>query len=416
MPLSVSLITQELTLENGLKVIVSEDRRTQSVCTALFHKIGTRHEGPGQQGLSYLAGGASFKDSAREKHIGAIANGWLEHDFSVYNLTAPPTSTDSVFELLARRMAPPVLSQERLNAGLKRDAEIKAAGTNFTSDIWTTEAFRHLISGQTTAPSTADKVALPPSLNDVMSWHQKGYAPNNSILVVVGDVSFEEVLPLAQRFFAEIPRSIETPVAPPILALPDTLERSITEWLDTEQPRLQMAFNTPDLAKISDLKHTRCLQVICALLTLGPDAWLPGRLPEKVRNALDSVYARPPTFKVGNNMLLISATANEHDNDALVRLQSAITHLLDTLKTAPLDAATLEYGRDQAIAAMQVYDSLEGQGTLIAQFQIIEKPLSLIDREAQAIRNLSADDIQQAANSCFTPKNMSVAYIWPRSA
>ena len=415
MPLSASLLTQELTLENGLRVIVREDRRTPSVCTALFHKIGTRHEGPDQKGLSYLAGGASFKDSAREKHIGAIANGWLDHDFSAYNLTAPSASTDSVFELLARRMAPPVLSQERLNAGLKRDAEIQAASTYFTSDVWTTEAFQHLIRGQV-APSTADKVAPPPSLNDVLSWHQKGYAPNNSILVVVGDISLEEVLPLAQRSFAEIPRSIETPVAPPILALPDTEERSITEWLDTEQPRLQMAFNTPDLAKTSDLKHTRCLQVICALLTLGPDAWLPGHLPEKARNALDSVYARPPTFMVGNDMLLISATANEHDNDALVRLQSAITHQLDTLKAAPLDAATLEYGCDQAIAAMQVYDTLEGQGTLIAQFQIIEKPLSLIDSGAQAIRNLSADDIQQAAIECFTPKNLSVAYIWPRSA
>lgn len=250
----------------------------------------------------------------------------------------------------------------------------------------------------------------------MLSWHQKGYASNNSILVVVGDISLEEVLPLAQRSFSEIPRSIETPVAPPIFALPETLERSITEWLDTEQPRLQMAFNTPDLAKTSDLKHTRCLQVICALLTLGPDAWLPGRLPEKARNALDSVYARPPTFQVGNDILLISATANEHDNDALVRLQNAITYLLGTLIAAPLDAATLEYGRDQAIAAMQVYDTLESQGTLIAQFQIIEKPLSLIDSGTQAIRNLSAVDIQQAAIECFTPKNLSVAYIWPRSA
>ena len=406
-------LTREFTLENGLKVIVREDRRTPSVCTALFHKIGTRHEGPGQKSLSYLAGGASFKNSAREQHIGAIANGWLEQDLSVYNLTAAPTSMGAVLELLAGRMSQPVLPQERLDAGLKRIADLNTANAFFTSDIWMTQAFQELISGQANIPSTADKIdpPAPPTIEDVMSWHQKGYAPNNSILVIVGDISLEEIQPLAQRFFADIPRFAEVPVAAPTLAFPNIGKRSITEWLDTEFPRLQMAFDTPDLAKTNDLQDTRALQVICALLT----AWLPGRLPEREQGALKSVYARPPTIQGGKDTLLISATTAEHDSDALHRMQSAITHLLDALKAAPLDAATLEYGREQAIASLEVYDTLEAQSTLIAQLQAIEKPWSLLDTQVQELRNVTAEQIQNAAVTCFTPEHLSVAYIWPRN-
>ena len=409
--------TYTYTLDNGLHVVVRQDQRTPSICASLFHKVGTDHERPDQRGLAYLAGGATFKDKALEKQIGAVANGWLDYHLSTYSLEAPRAELQSVLELLAGRMSTPVLTQERLNKGILRTRELELSEPYFTSDHWISPEFEQLIfpsAGKVYKFGNIDHLERM-TVADVLRWHEEGYAPNNSILVVVGDITLEEIQPLVQRMFGSVPRfngftPIEQPASQP---LGD--ERRLTQYLDTPRPRLQLAFNTPGLATVEDTRDMRALQVISALLTKGPQAWLPNRLSGGAA-PLSSVIGRFPGYRLKDDLLLISVTLSEHSSASIEQVELEIKQLLEILKNHAVDTDTLCYGRQQALAYLNDLDTLEMQASVIGNLLAIGQPWTLIDDEAQQIDSITADDIQRVANTYFTPQRLSVAHILPRTS
>ena len=409
--------TYTYTLDNGLHVVVRQDQRTPSICASLFHKVGTDHERPDQRGLAYLAGGATFKDKALEKQIGAVANVWLDYHLSTYSLEAPRAELQSVLELLAGRMSTPVLTQERLNKGILRTRELELSEPYFTSDHWISPEFEQLIfpsAGKVYKFGNIDHLERM-TVADVLRWNEEGYAPNNSILVVVGVITLEEIQPLVQRMFGSVPRfngftPIEQPASQP---LGD--ERRLTQYLDTPRPRLQLAFNTPGLATVEDTRDMRALQVISALLTKGPQAWLPNRLSGGA-DTLSSVIGRFPGYRLKDDLLLISVTLSEHSSASIEQVELEIKQLLEILKNHAVDTDTLCYGRQQALAYLNDLDTLEMQASVIGNLLAIGQPWTLIDDEAQQIDSITADDIQRVANTYFTPQRLSVAHILPRTS
>lgn len=415
MTLSTPKLTCEFTLENGLKVIVREDHRTPAICSTLFHKAGTHNEQPNQRGVAYITGGAAFKDKQRVQKLRAVANGWLDYDVSTYSLEAPRTAIQSVLEMLAARLQPPVLSEDRLKVGIQKTKELELAEPYFSSDLWITPEFESLIFPRAGAAFKFGNVDDLDQLtvSDVLRWHKHHYAPNNSILVVVGDTSLEEIQPLVQRIFSKAsPLTTLTPVNPaPAPAYEG--ERKITQFLDTPFPRLQMAINTPSLATVTDPLDMSALQIISALLTSGPEAWIPS-LFSGDRDALSSVVSRLPTYRLEDDILLIALTTGEHNSMPLPQIQEHIQVLLDTLKTTPLDAHTLEYGRVQALAHLDSLDTLDIQGSIIGNLEVIGQPWQLIDTQARALQRVTSKDIQRVANAWFTPERISVAHIFAR--
>ncbi len=415
MTLSTPKETCEFTLDNGLKVIVREDHRTPAICSTLFHKAGTRNEQAHQRGVAYITGGAAFKDKQRAYKIGAEANGWLDYDVSTYSLEAPRAAIQSVLEMLAARLQPPVLSEDRLKVGLQKTKELELADPYFSSDFWITPEFEHLIFPHAGAAFKFGDVDHLDQLtvSDVMRWHKQHYAPNNSILVVVGDTSLEEIQPLVQRIFAKIPRLTDLTPANPAPSPVYEGERTITQFLDTPFPRLQMAINTPSLATATDSLDMSALQIISALLTSGPEAWIP-RLFMDDSKAVSNLVSRLPTYRLEDDLLLIALTTSEHNWMPLPQIQENIQALLETLKATPLDAQTLEYGRAQALAHLDSLDTLELQGSIIGNLEVIGQPWQLIDTQAQALQSVTSKDIQRIAKAWFTPERTSVAHIFPR--
>lgn len=409
--------THAYTLDNGLQVIVRQDHRTPGICASLFHKVGTDHERANQRGLAYLAGGATFKDKHLEQKIGAVANGWIDYHLSAYSLEAPSAELASVLQLLAARMEPQTLSQERLDKGIKHTQKLEEGDPYFSSDYWITPSFEELIFPQARTVykfGNIDDLAHI-KVADVLSWHEAGYAPNNSILVIAGDMTLDDVQPLVQHLFADLaPFKGLAPAGQPAHSFTGD-ERRLVQHLDTPLPRLQMAFNTPSFATPGATGDIRALQVISALLTKGPQAWLPLRLPEH-KSPLTSVISRLPAFRLNDDLFLLAATLGADTSLSVQQVEQEITQLLESLKHLALDAETLKYGQQQALESLEEQGTLEIQTSIIGNLAVIGQPWALIDSEAVQIQNVTADDIQRVANTYFSPERLSVAYSLPREA
>ena len=99
-------------------------------------------------------------------------------------------------------------------------------------------------------------------------WYQSWYMPNNAILVVVGNVTLDEVKTLAQRYFGPIARRNVPPAKIP-LELAEPGERQLTLHVQTQFPSLILGFNVPSIVTAQDKRAVTALRLILDLLSLG---------------------------------------------------------------------------------------------------------------------------------------------------
>ncbi|WP_122677753.1 M16 family metallopeptidase [Pseudomonas viridiflava] len=416
--------THEFTLDNGLKVIVREDHRAPVAISQLWYKVGSSYEMPGQTGLSHALEHMMFKGSSKTgpgefslilNSLGAEENSFTSDDCTVYHQELACDRLSVALELEADRMTTLTLPPDEFSREIEVIKEERRMRTDDDPKAKALERFNALAfpsSGyhNPTIGWMADLERM--QVEELRHWYEAWYAPNNATLVVVGDVKPGEIRALAERFFGPIPRR-EVPASKRPLELAEPGERKITLHLETQLPKLFYGFNVPGLATAEDQRSANALRMIAALLGGGNSARIPARLvrgEELVSEASSSYDA----FTRGDSLFMISAIPNTQKNKSLTDVETGIWRLLDDLKTIPVHAEELE--RIQAhIVANMVYerDLISSQATTLGRLETVGLPLQLMDGELESLRNVTPQDIQNAANTYFIRERLSIAYVLP---
>ncbi|WP_122587577.1 M16 family metallopeptidase [Pseudomonas viridiflava] len=416
--------THEFTLDNGLKVIVREDHRAPVVISQLWYKVGSSYEIPGQTGLSHALEHMMFKGSSKTgpgesslilRSLGAEQNAFTSADYTVYYQELACDRLSVALELEADRMATLTLPADEFSLEIEVIKEERRRNTDDVPKARALERFNALAfpsSGyhNPTIGWRADLERM--KVEELRHWYETWYAPNNATLVVVGDVQPDEVKSLAERFFGPIPRREVQPSKRP-LELAEPGERKITLLLDTALPRLFYGFNVPGLVTAEDQRSACALRMIAALLSGGNGTRLPVQLlrGEELVSAASSSY---DAFTRGDSLFTISAIPNIQKKKTLSDVEAGIWRLLDDLKTTPPSTDELERVLAQVIANL-VYerDLISSQATTLGKLETIGLPLKLMDDELESLRNVTPQDIQNAANTYFIRERLSIAHVLP---
>ncbi|MFK8328998.1 M16 family metallopeptidase [Pseudomonas sp. BJa5] len=416
--------THEFILDNGLKVVVREDHRAPVVVSQIWYKVGSTYESPGQTGLSHALEHMMFKGSEKLgpgeasrilRDLGAEENAFTSDDYTAYYQVLARDRLPVALELEADRMASLRLPADEFS----REIEvIKEERRLRTDDQPNAKAFE-LFSAMAFPASSyrTPTIGWMADLNrmkveELRHWYESWYAPNNATLVVVGDVTPDEVKGLAQRFFGAIPKRAIPPAKLPLeLATPGL--RETTLHVRTQLPSLIYGFNTPGLATAKDPRTVHALRLIAALLDGGYSARLPSRL-ERGQELVSGASSNYNPFTRGDSLFIISATPNQQKHKTLAEVESGIWKLLDELKTTPPSAEELERVRAQVIAGL-VYDrdSISSQATAIGMLETVGLSWKLIDSELEELKSVTPADIQNAARTYFTRERLSVAHVLP---
>ena len=146
------------------------------------------------------------------------------------------------------------------------------------------------------------------TVGELRTWYEEWYTPNNATLVVVGDVTPEEVKTLAQRFFGPIAKR-ETPLAKAPLELATPGERLLKIHVQTQLPSLMLGFNVPSIATAKDPVTANALRLISALLDGGYSARMPTQL-ERGEELVSGASSSYNAFTRGDSLFLLSAMPN----------------------------------------------------------------------------------------------------------
>ncbi|MFI5850644.1 M16 family metallopeptidase [Micromonospora chalcea] len=340
-------------LDNGLRVVVSEDRTAPAVAVNLWYDVGSRHEPAGQTGFAHLFEHLMFEGSvnvAKTEHMkliqgaGGSLNATTNPDRTNYFETVPAEHLELALWLEADRMGGlvPALTQETLDN--QRDVVKNERRQRYENvpygDAWLRllpllyppgHPYHHATIGSMADLNAAD-------LATFQEFHSTYYAPNNAVLTVVGDTTAAEVFALADKYFGGLDARADIPAAPDGRTVPATGSPAVeTVTADVPAPRVYVAHRTHPFGTQGHDVTT----VLGTVLGSGRGSRLYQRLADGERIAqpdlvgaygVDLAHAPAPLI----------ATATARPGVSAERLRDGLAEVVDELATVPVTAAELD--------------------------------------------------------------------------
>ena len=208
-------------LANGLRLIVHEDHSTPLASCNVVYNVGSRDENPEMTGMAHLFEHFMFTGSkhipdydAQLQSVGAFNNAYTTQDITHYYITLPAVNIEHALWLESDRMLELAFQQEKLD--IQKHVVIEEFKENFLNrpygDMWMLynqfffqkHTYQWLPIGKEI--SHIEKV----SMDDMKAFFYRFYRPNNAVLTIAGDVKFEEIVPLVEKWFGPIPAGTDS--------------------------------------------------------------------------------------------------------------------------------------------------------------------------------------------------------------
>ena len=248
-----------IALDNGLRVIVHEDRRAPLVCVNVWYHVGSKEEVPGRTGFAHLFEHLMFEGSENVpegrfdemlEEIGGMNNGSTSTDRTNYWELLPSHGLDLALYLEADRMGGllPAITAAQLEA--QRDVvrnerrqsyENRPYGLASETLLAALYPEDHPYSWPVIG-SMADIGAA--TLDDVRDFCRQYYTPNNATIAVAGDVDVAHVRSVVERYFGDIPRGPDVQRRVPGAPVAAEPQRIVMED-DVSLPRIYIAWHSP---------------------------------------------------------------------------------------------------------------------------------------------------------------------------
>jgi zinc protease len=311
------------TLENGLKVILSENHTSQVVTVNVWYDVGSRNERVGRTGFAHLFEHMMFQGSANVKkaehfqlveRAGGGLNGTTQADRTNYYETLPSNRLNLGLWLEADRMRSLAITDSNLTnqrETVKEERRLKVdnqpygaaffEGPQALFDSTTCFPYSHSIIG-----SMADLDAA--TVDDVSGFFRQYYAPNNATLVVTGDFDPVEARRLIAPYFGEIPAASEPPAVECRQSFNTGPLRRTMHDANANLPGVLLIYRVP----AEDHADTPALALLSILLGQGESSRLHQGLVREARAAL-AAQALSGIFgpRRGPNFFLAYALANQ---------------------------------------------------------------------------------------------------------
>jgi len=409
------------TLPNGLKLVISEDHSAPVATVAVYYGVGFRIEPKGRTGFAHLfehmmfQGSANVKKFEHAKYVeanGGSLNGSTRLDHTNYYQDVPADRVELALWLEADRMRSLDVSEENLDNQKKvvsEEVRVNVLNQPYAAfewlDLWMNANQNwpnaHNFYGDLTELEAA-------TIGDVRDFFKKYYAPNNAVLVVVGDVDPAEVSGWATKYFADIPKAA-TPAAPDVTEPPQTKEKRLSQKDKLANlPALAIGWHLPAQTS-SDFPAMVLLNTI---LQGDESSRLYQRLVKEKEISLDWTAAinlyLGNEFDYNGPMLLTARTTYKpgHTVDEILKEVDAV---VSDVQARGVTAKELADAKVRFRSAY--YDQLEssfGKANLLAAFALFRGDPALINTALQPFESVTPAQAQAVAKKYLVSSNRTV--------
>ncbi|MDX1494950.1 MAG: pitrilysin family protein [Longimicrobiales bacterium] len=420
----LSIDFQRHRLDNGLKVVLAPDPTVPIVATNLWYGVGSRNEPEGKTGFAHLFEHMMFQGSAhvpKNKHfemierVGGTLNATTWFDRTNYFETVPSVDLELTLWLESDRMGwmLPAMDQEKLDN--QREVvknEKRQRYDNQPYGDWD-ERLQRLVYPpdhpyhHTVIGSMEDIDGA--TLDDVRSFFETFYIPNNAVLTLAGDIDPAAALEQVKRYFGDIEPGDEIPPLPGNPELAPRIGETVRDHVvaDVPLPRVIMAFRVPPFSS-DDFPVAK---VARGLLGMGKASRFYRRLVRERRIAKSVVTYVYPLI-TGQSMMLVWGTGYPSTDPA--ELERAMSEEIAAL----YDAEEREVDRAIALTETDLVRTLERlseRADLLSMFDLYFDEPGRLNQEIDRLRAVELHQIRDFIDDRLGEDNRAVVTYQPEA-
>jgi predicted Zn-dependent peptidase len=415
------------TLDNGLKVILSQDDTAPVVTVAVYYNIGFRIEPKDRTGFAHLFEHMMFQGSENLGKMefislvnanGGVLNGSTRFDYTNYFEIVPAHKLETMLWAEADRMRGLNITDENLanqQGVVKNEVKVNVLNQPYGGFPWLwlpQYANENWYNSHNFYGDLEDLDAA--SLADVADFFSRYYAPNNAALAIVGDFDKSEALAMVEKYFADIPASVEPIVLPDISEPRQEAEKSATK-VDplATRPGFAFAYHVPERLT----PEWYAMGLIDQILLQGDDSLLHQALVKQagitdgVGGGINALLGNMLNYK--GPMLWSGSFIHDPDHSREEILQ-VIDGVIEEIQTTTVDQAVL----DRALIKWRsdYYDQVSssfgfGRADLLASLALFDDDPSLVNEFEAGMQAVTAELIQQTAQEYLRSSNRTTLVL-----
>lgn len=403
------------TLKNGMKFLVIEDPSIPNANMYLFYKVGSRNEYQGITGLSHFFEHMMFNGAKKYgpkqfdqvmEYNGGANNAYTTENVTVYTNWFPSSATEVIFDLEGDRISSLSIDPKMVES--ERGVVLSERSTGLENSPW------NLLFQTAQGVAFLEHPYHWPVIgyeDDMKNWKQSDleryfktyYAPNNCVTVISGNVKFEEIRKLAEKYIEPIPSQPEPPKVH-IVEPPQTGERRVTVQKDVATPYLAAGWHVPE-ARHEDFYS---LVLLSDILTSGRSSRLYSSLVDKKQLATQVFTNFGESFDPTLFIIGAVTAKNVSEND----LEKAIYEELEKIKTGGISDQELQKVKNQKL--MEFYGQVEtinGKSNNIGTYEVFFGDYRKMFDAPVDYNKVTAADIQKMVTKYFTKSNRTVGIL-----
>ena len=400
-------------LANGLRLVHSQDDSTQMVALNILYNVGARDEHPEHTGFAHLfehlmfGGSVNIPDyDAPLQLAGGENNAWTNNDITNYYLTVPRQNVETGFWLESDRMLSLDFNERSLEVqrGVVME-EFKQRCLNQpygdVGHLLRPLAYKEHPYQWPTIGKELSHIANA-TLDEVKDFFFRFYAPNNAVLAVTGNISFEEAVALTEKWFGTIPRRDV-----PIRRLPQepvqTEERRLTVERNVPLDALFMAFHMCERAH----PDYYAFDILSDILSNGRSSRLNQHLVQE-KQLFSSIDA---SISGSIDAGLFHISGKPSAGVSLEEAEAAVREELKILQNEAIAAQELEKVKNK-FESTQIFGNINylNVATNLAWFELNGEAEDM-EKEVERYRAVTAGQLQTVAQAAFDKANGVVLKI-----
>ena len=406
---------KSFTLKNGMKFLVLEDHSIPNANMYIFWKVGSRNEYPGITGLSHFFEHMMFNGAKKYgpkmfdqtmEYNGGSNNAYTTNDVTVYTNWFPSSATEVIFDLEADRISS--LSIDSAMVESERGVVLSEKSTGLENSPWRLLLENVEATAFQEGPYHWSVIGYDEDIKnwtkqDLENYFRTYYAPNNAVVVMSGNVKYDEVKKLAEKYLEPIPAQ-PAPRPVHLKEAPQKGERRITVQKQVATPYLSVGYHAPE-ARHDDFY---ALDILSSILSRGKSSRLYSSLVDQKQLATAVFTSYGEAFDP--TLFTVNAVSNKSVN--IEDLESAIYDEIEKIKKEGVAANELQKVKNQKL--IDFYNQVEtinGKANNIGTYEVFFGDYRKMFDAPSLYNKVSLDDIKRVANEYFKKSKRTVGIL-----
>jgi zinc protease len=402
------------TLGNGLRLLVAENHNAPLVSMRTLVRSGADYDTPELAGLASLTAelldeGAGTRDAIRLAEdlglLGASLGSGTDWDASYISVDSLSRTFAEAFAIFADVNRQPLLPQsslervqaERLMELLQqRDEPAAIAGKRFSNLIYGNGTYGNTVIGN---PESVARIAV----DDVRQFYETHYVPNQSTIVIAGDVDANTALDTASRFFSDWPAA-ELHPRPQIT--PKTFESSRIYLID-RPTAVQSEIRIGHIGIPRSTEDYFALSVMNALL----GGVFNSRINLNLREKHGYTYGARSMFafrRQAGPFVVSAPVRNEVTRESVTEVLSELRRI----RTGDVETVELEDTKNYLMGSFP--STVQSAGDIagrLLDMELYDLPMDYFDRYRENIGSVSKSDVEHVAEKYIDPDKAIIVIV-----